>query len=174
MNLKALRRLAAGLLLVAPGALLAADPATLSRADSLRATPFADGKVVVPLASGARVDILKRQGGWYQVKSGTKTGWVRMLSVRRATVAAGSNIKGLANVASGRAGTGTVSTTTGVRGLDAQELATAEFSEEQVAKAETYRSNAATATAFAKAGKLVVRDVPPLPDPAAQKGGGGR
>ncbi|MES2918712.1 MAG: SH3 domain-containing protein [Pseudomonadota bacterium] len=169
MNLTALRRLAAGLLLVAPGALLAADPGALSRADSLRATPFADGKVVAPLASGAKVDILKRQGGWYQVKAGTRTGWVRMLSVRRATAAAGSDIKGLASVASGRAGTGTVSTTTGVRGLDAQDLATAEFNEEQVAKAETYRASAATATAFAKAGKLVVRDVPPLPDPAAQK-----
>lgn len=169
MNLKLLRRLAAGLLLVAPGILLAADPANLSRADSLRATPFADGKVVAPLAAGARVDILKRQGGWYQVKAGAKTGWVRMLSVRRATAASGGSIKGLASVASGRAGTGTVSTTTGVRGLDAQELATADFSEEQVAKAETYRATAATATAFAKAGKLVLRNVSPLPDPAAQK-----
>lgn len=174
MKPTAWRRLAATLLLALPGtvlvspAALAADPATMSRADSLRATPFADGKVVAPLAAGAKLDIVTRQGGWYQVKAGGKTGWVRMLSVRRAQPATGSDVKGLASVASGRAGTGTVSTTTGVRGLDAQELATAEFDEAQVAQAEKYRSSAAGAAAFAKAGKLVVRDVPPLPEPAKQ------
>lgn len=165
------RRLAAALLpalLAASPLAQAADPATLNRADTLRATPFADGKVVAPLAAGAKVDIVTRQGGWYQVKAGGKTGWVRMLSVRRAQAAGGSDVKGLASVASGRAGTGTVSTTTGVRGLDAQELATAEFNEAEVAQAEKYRTSAATAASFAKAGKLVVRDVQPLPAPAKQ------
>ncbi|MCC2636865.1 MAG: type 3 domain protein [Moraxellaceae bacterium] len=166
MKLLFLRRLAAGLLLVLPASLLAADPATLSRADALRDKPFADAKVVVSLATGAKVDILSRNGGWYQVKSGTKSGWVRMLSVRRSTAPAGSSVAGLASVASGRAGTGTVSTTTGVRGLDAQELATAAFNETQVAKAEGFRTSRADAVAFAKAGKLVVRDVKPLPTPA--------
>ncbi len=165
MNLLFLRRLVAGLLLVLPASLLAADPATLSRVDALRDKPFADAKVVVSLAKGAKVDILARNGGWYQVKSGTKTGWVRMLSVRRSTAPAGSNVAGLASVASGRAGTGTVSTTTGVRGLDAQELATAAFNEAQVAKAEGYRISRADADAFARTGKLVVRDVKPLPAP---------
>lgn len=171
MTTIAWRRLGAALLpllLAASPLALAADPATMSRADSLRATPFADGKVVAPLAAGAKLDIVTRQGGWYQVKAGGKTGWVRMLSVRRAQAATGSNLKGLASVASGRAGTGTVSTTTGVRGLDAQELATAEFNEAEVAQAEKYRTGAATAAAFAKAGKLVVRDVQPLPAPAKQ------
>lgn len=165
MTLLFLRRLAAGLLLVLPASLLAADPATLSRVDALRAKPFADAKVVVSLAKGAKVDILARNGGWYQVKSGTRTGWVRMLSVRRSTAPAPSSVAGLASVASGRAGTGTVSTTTGVRGLDAQELATAAFNEAQVAKAEGYRISRADADAFARTGKLVVREVKPLPAP---------
>ena len=133
---------------------LAADPGTLGRADSLRAKPFADAKEVVKLPAGAKVDIVSRNGGWYQVKSGTRAGWVRMLSVRRATAPAGSNIAGLASVASGRAGTGTVSTTTGIRGLDSAELATASFNEVQVAKAETYRTSRADADAFARTGKL--------------------
>lgn len=161
-----LRRFAAGLLLALPAAVLAADPGTLSRAEVMRAKPFADGSVVSKLASGARVEILARNGGWYQVKVAGKTGWVRMLSVRRSTAASGGSVAGLASVASGRAGTGTVSTTTGVRGLDEQALVAAAFDEAQVAKAETYRVSRADAEAFARAGKLVLRDVKPLPAPA--------
>ena len=159
-----LRRLVAGLLLALPAAALAADAGTLGRADALREKPFADAKVVQSLAAGTRVDIVARNGGWYQVKAGTRSGWVRMLSVRR-SAAAGNDIAGLASVASGRAGTGTVSTTTGVRGLDSEDLATATFNEAQVAKAEGYRVSRSDAQALAKTGKLVVRDVQPLPAP---------
>lgn len=154
------------------GALLACDPllaaglgsGTLTRAESLREKPFADAKVLAPAAAGAKVDVLVRDGGWYQVKTGTKTGWVRMLSVRR-SAAATNTAAGIAGVASGRTGTGKVVSTTGVRGLDSAELATAAFSEEQVAKAEKYRVGRKDAEAFAKAGKLTVRDVAPLPAP---------
>ncbi|HET8731092.1 MAG TPA: SH3 domain-containing protein [Moraxellaceae bacterium] len=168
MNLKTLRPLAVGLLLALPAATLAADAGTLGRADSLRAKPFADAKEVAKLPAGAKVSIVTRSGGWYQVKAGTRTGWVRMLSVRHATAPAGSNLAGLANVASGRAGTGTVSTTTGVRGLDSADLATASFNEAQVARVETYRTSRADADAFAHAGKLTVRTVEPLPAPAGK------
>jgi len=166
MSMLNLRRLAAGLLLALPATVLAADPGTLGRADALRAKPFADAKVVQSLAAGARVEILARNGGWYQVKAGSRSGWVRMLSVRRSAAPVGNNIAGLANVASGRAGTGTVSTTTGVRGLDSEELTTATFNEAQVAKAESYRVSHGEAQAFAKAGKLALRNVQPLPAPA--------
>lgn len=145
---------------------LAADPGTLTKAETLRAKPFADAAAVTALASGAKVDIVTRNGAWYQVKAGTKTGWVRMLSVRRgATTASGSSIAGIANVASGRTGTGKVTTTTGVRGLDEQELDTATFDEAQIKKAEGYRVSRKDADAFAKLGKLTLRDVQPLPAP---------
>ena len=150
---------------LATGAALAADPGTLTRADSLRDKPFADAKVVAPVAGGTKVDIVTRNGGWYQVKAGGKTGWVRMLSVRRSAAAGGSSIAGLASVASGRTGTGKVSTTTGVRGLDSGDLATAAFNETEVALAERNRVNARDAAAFAKQGKLSVRNVQPLPAP---------
>ncbi|MDF3030163.1 MAG: type 3 domain protein [Moraxellaceae bacterium] len=164
MTMRAMHRLLPVLLLVA-GAAWAADGGTLTRAESLREKPFADAKALAPLASGAKVEIVTRNGGWYQVKSGGKTGWVRMLSVRRSAGAGGSDIAGLAGVASGRTGTGTVTTTTGVRGLDAQDLSTATFDEEQVKKAEALRVTAGAANAFAKQGKLAVRDVQPLPLP---------
>lgn len=148
------------------GAAFAADPGTLTKADTLRAKPFTDAAVVSSLATGAKVDIITRSGAWYQVKSGTKTGWVRMLSVRRGAATASSNIAGLASVASGRTGTGKVTTTTGVRGLDAQELDTAKFDEAQIKSSEGWRVSVKDAEAFAKAGKLTLRDVKPLPAPA--------
>lgn len=152
--------------LLASGQLLAAGlgNGTLTRAESLREKPFADARVLAPAAAGAKVEVLVREGGWYQVKAGTKTGWVRMLSVRRST-AATTTAAGIAGVASGRTGTGKVVSTTGVRGLDSAELATATFSEEQIARAEKYRVSRKDAEAFAKAGKLTVRDVKALPAP---------
>lgn len=171
MNMKNFRQttLLAVLLALPTGAALAGEAGTLTRAEPLREKPFADAKVVTSAASGARVDILVRNGGWYQVKSAGKTGWVRMLSVRRSTAAAGSSIGGLANVASGRAGTGTVTTTTGVRGLDAETLTAATFDENQVAKSEAYRIGRKDAVAFAGEARLTPRDVQPLPAPAPKK-----
>lgn len=168
--MKPVTRLAAAIglgALLASGQLLAAGlgSGTLTRAESLREKPFADAKVLAPAAAGAKVDVLVRNGGWYQVKAGTKTGWVRMLSVRRSTGATTTTAAGIAGVASGRTGTGKVVSTTGVRGLDSAELATATFNEEQVAKAEKNRVSRKDAEAFAKAGKLTVRDVAPLPAP---------
>lgn len=145
---------------------LAADTGTLTRAETLRSKPFADATVVVQAKSGSKVDIVTRNGGWYQVKTGGKTGWVRMLSVRRTAAATGSSATGLANVASGRTGTGKVTTTTGVRGLDTEELTTATFNETQIAKAETFRVSRKDADAFAKQGKLTPREAGPLPAPA--------
>lgn len=153
---------------LAAGLAAAADPGTLTRADTLRIKPFADAKAVAPVATGAKVDILTRNGGWYQVKTGGKTGWVRMLSVRRTAAAAGSSVAGIAGVVSGRTGTGKVTTTTGVRGLDTEELKTAAFDEAQVAKAEQYRVSRKDAETFAKQAMLTTRDAAPLPVPAKQ------
>jgi uncharacterized protein YgiM (DUF1202 family) len=148
------------------GAALAVETGTLSRTDTLRSKPFADAAVVLQVKSGAKVDIVSRNGGWYQVKIGAKTGWVRMLSVRRSVAASGSAVAGLASVASGRTGTGKVTTTTGVRGLDEAELKAAAFDEAQLKKAESYRVSRKNADAFAKEAKLVLRDAKPLPAPA--------
>ncbi len=164
--MKMIRWWLAGALAVSVNTALAADTGTLTRADAARSKPFADAPVVLQLKSGVRVDIVSRNGGWYQVKSAGKTGWVRMLSVRRAAATAGSAVTGIAGVASGRTGTGKVTTTTGVRGLDEAELKAAAFDEAQIAKAEGYRVNRQEADAFATAGKLVRVDVQPLPAPA--------
>ena len=69
----------------------AAETAQVSKGDSLREKPFADAKVLTNLTAGQKVDILKREGAWYQVKADGKTGWVRMLSLRRTGQAAAAH-----------------------------------------------------------------------------------
>jgi uncharacterized protein YraI len=150
----------------------AAEIAQVSKNDSLREKPFADAKVVTKLTTGQKVDILKREGAWYQVKMAGKTGWVRMLSVRRTGQAAAVSAGSLSKVASGRAGTGKIVATTGVRGLSEEALRQAAFSEEAVAAAEKYRVSAAEADRFAREGGLSRRQVPDISPPAAPAKGG--
>jgi hypothetical protein len=145
----------------------AAETAHMGKSDSLREKPFADAKVLTPLTTGQKVDILKREGAWYQVKAAGKTGWVRMLSVRRTGQAAAVSAGSLSKVATGRAGTGKIVATTGVRGLSEEALRQAAFSEEAVSAAEKYRVSAAEADRFAREGGLSRRQVPAFVIPSA-------
>ena len=120
--------------------------------DSLRAEPFADAKTVGSLAKNDSVEILTKKGAWLQVKSKKSTGWVRLLSVKRGgTSNSGSSV---ADIASGRTGTGKVVSTTGIRGLSAEELKAAKFNEEEIKKMESYQASQGEAQSFASAGGL--------------------
>ena len=140
----------------------AAEPAQISRNDSLRDKPFVDGKVVTPLKSGQSVDIQRREGAWYLLKVDKLSGWAPMLSVRRTATAATASAGSLAQTASGRATTGKVVATTGVRGLGEENLKEAAFSETAIAAAEKYRVSGKEAAQFARAGGLKPRQVPTL------------
>lgn len=138
--------------LASPILALAADAGTALKMDKLRAEPFADAKTVGSLNKNDSVDILSKKGAWLKVKSKKSTGWVRLLSVKRGSVSKSNHASGIANVASGRAGTGKVVSTTGIRGLSAEELKAAKFNEEEMKKLESYALSAADAQNFAKAG----------------------
>lgn len=143
-----------------------AEPAKVGKADKMRAKPFIDATVVLPLAAGQAVDIQKRQGSWYFVAVSGKTGWAPMLSIRRTQQAAAASSGSLTQTATGRSATGGVVSTTGVRGLDEENLKAAAYSEDAVAAAEKYRIPRDTAIAFSAAETLVVQTVPPLCAPA--------
>lgn len=101
----------------------AAQLGTVTRAADLRSTPFSDGKTIKTLAQGSSVEVLKRVGGWYQVKAGTSEGWVRMWLLRfSSTAGAGTARDTVAVLQSGRAGSTYTTATTGVRGLSEEEL----------------------------------------------------
>jgi hypothetical protein len=133
------------------------------KADKLVAEPFADAKQVGALGKGDAVTILKKTGGWFQVKAKGGQGWVRMLSVRRGQAGKGSAAKDVAALSTGRAGTGQIVSTTGVRGLSEEELKAAKYDEKELKKAEAYAVSKADAAKFAKQGKLVARAFDYLP-----------
>ena len=137
--------------------------------DVLRAEPFADAKTVGSVAKGTQVGIVKKAGGWYQVQAGKTQGWVRMLSIRRGEatkVDVGKEVSGLAALSSGRAGTGQVVSTTGVRGLNEEELKGTKFNEAQLMKAQSFAASQGDAQDFAAKGRLKVRKFDYLPEPA--------
>lgn len=137
------------------------------KADELKAEPFRDAKTVGKLVAGDKIDILRKDGGWLMVKSAKGNGWVRMLSIRRGEArksSAGAEVAGLAGLASGRAGTGRVVATTGIRGLNEEELKAAKFNETEVKLAESYLTSRTDAQKFAAKGKLATHQMDYLPD----------
>jgi uncharacterized protein YgiM (DUF1202 family) len=148
----------------------AQETGTALKPDEIKSEPFKDAKTVGQIAKGQRVDILARQSGWLEIKANGKRGWVRLLSVRRGQAAgadASKEIGGVAGLATGRAGTGQVVSSTGVRGLSEGDLKNAKFDEAQVKRAEAMAVPAAQAKTFAAQGKLAAQQVAFLPDPNA-------
>jgi hypothetical protein len=143
----------------------AGEAGTALKTDELKAAPFRDAKTVGRLSSGDKLDILKQQGGWYQVKSGKGSGWVRMLSVRRGEARKGSAVAGLAGLASGRAGTGKVVATTGVRGLNEEDLKSAKFDEAAIKQMEANTVGKEEARKFAAQAQLKAIKLDYLPKP---------
>ncbi len=129
-----------------------AEPATVIRATELKKDPATDAPTVAPLGENAKVDALERKGGWTRVKAdGGAEGWVKMLVLRYG--GAGESKQGdsgvgqLLNVA--RTGTSGAQTTTGVRGLDAEQLANARPNAAELKKMEGYAATKDAAAGFA-------------------------
>jgi uncharacterized protein YgiM (DUF1202 family) len=144
----------------------AVENGTTIKSDALKTAPFADAEVIATLSPGSKVEILKKEGGWYQIKSHQGSGWIRLLSIRRSagkTPSAGSELSGLAALASGRSGTGRVVATTGIRGLNEEELKAAEYDEKQVKLTESFATSRAEAQKFAAGGRLTPRQMAYLP-----------
>ena len=138
--------------LISPILLLAGGSGVAIKLDSLRAEPFADAKTIGSINKNDSVEILTKKGAWLQVKSKKSTGWVRLLSIKRG--GASSSGSAISDVASGRTGTGKVVSTTGIRGLSAEELKAAKFNEEEMKKMESYQTSSSEAKTYASAGGL--------------------
>lgn len=130
----------------------ATETGTALKADTLRLQPFADAKSAGALIKNEPLQILTKKGAWLQVKTKKSTGWVRLLSVKRTST--GNTLKGTVDVATGRAGTGKVVSTTGIRGLSADELKSAQFNEAEIKQLEGLAASQAEAQKFAASGGL--------------------
>lgn len=160
--------LAAWFVAVAPA--LAASSGTALKADDIKAEPFRDAKTVGVLETGDTVEILEQQGGWFRVNSAKGKGWVRMLSVRRGESRKRTGeAEGVFGLATGRAGTGHVVATTGIRGLSEEDLKAAKYNETEIKNVESFTTTRDEARKFAADGKLTPRTVPYLPVPEAAR-----
>ena len=138
--------------LASPILALGLETGTAIKLDNLRAEPFADAKTIGSINKNDSVEILGKKGAWLQVKSKKNTGWVRLLSIKRGV--ATSSGSSISDIASGRTGTGKVVSTTGIRGLSAEELKAAKFNEDEMKKMESYAVSANDGQKFAGAGGL--------------------
>src|SRR5687767_10401501 len=153
-----MRFLALAVLLVPLAAL--AEPATVIRATDLKQAPATDATTVAALAENTAVEALERKGGWTRVKAQAGEGWVRMLALRFGGAAPKPGASGasqLFNVA--RTGTSGTQVTTGVRGLDADQLANAQPNQAEMKKLRSFAATKDAATGFAAQGKLEAKSV---------------
>jgi flagellar basal body rod protein FlgF len=149
------RSLSILLLALALPAAAAMQGGTTTRPAELRATPVVDGKLVKTLPANAKLDVLKRVGGWYQVRTAEGAeGWVRMWLVRFSAATGAVGRDSVAVLGSGRSGSTYTTATTGVRGLSEEELQNARPNPAAVAALDRYAVAQDDARRFAKQAAL--------------------
>ena len=180
----ALRQLAGALLLAGMGVAWAdGDPGILRRATELRAAPASQAPSVAALPAQAPLTRLGgREGPWIEVRTSTGlTGWVHLFDVGSPGAGGGtptaagqtatSGLRGLTSLFSrgsgASGGTSVATTTVGIRGLSAEDIANAQPNPAVVAQMQGLRQTETQARAFASSASLTSQDVPPLPKPGS-------
>lgn len=178
-------------LVLAACAAQAQEAAQMRRAADLRESPGGSSRSIAQLPAQTPVTRLgERQGAWIQVRNaGGATGWVHMFDVGPAGGAAapadsGGNaatgalrgISNLFNKGNSQRPTTVATSTIGIRGLGAEDLAQAQPNMGAVAQMEGLRQSEAQAREFAGQSQWASTNAPQLPAPAradAPQGGQG-
>jgi hypothetical protein len=143
-----------------------ASPGVMSKDEDLKASASAAADVVGRVAKGATVEILARRGGWTQVSSAGKTGWVRILAVKSGASGGGSgDLLGLVEAGTTRRDPGKVVAVAGLRGLNEEQLRLARFNPDELMQLDRYASDRADAERFARQVGLRPASIAHLPDP---------
>jgi hypothetical protein len=168
------------LLVTSISGLAMADGETLlvKRAAELRQAPGESASSLAPLpVQTALTRLSARQGPWIQVKTAAGlTGWVHMFDVGTSSTpsslpsTASGALRGLTNFFNGgnaQAKNNTTATSTvGIRGLGAEDIANAQPNLAALTQAESMRQDATQAKHFAADAAWSPRAVEPLPAPA--------
>lgn len=164
------------LLALVAGQAWAAESGVMLRQETLRTSASGTAASAGSVAKGASVEILARRGGWTQVRSAGKAGWVRLLSVRKGAASradAGAELAGAAAIGTTRYDPNRVTATAGLRGLNEEELRAARYDPAQLQLLDGYEVQAVEARQFATAGGLQARSVKYLPAPSSGSDAGG-
>jgi len=172
-----LRSAALALLLVASAS--AQEAAVTRRATELRDAPSESGRSLAALPAQAPVTrTSERQGPWVQVRTGSgATGWLHLFDLGPASATTASTGGGNGLMGSALRGVGSLfgggspkptstSTTAGIRGLEAQDLAQAQPDLAAVKQMEALRAGDADVRSYAQRSAWRPVPVDPLPAPA--------
>lgn len=161
----------------------AQESAVIKRATQLRDAPSDTGASVAPLEANSVVTRSnERKGAWARVNTQQgATGWVHMFDLGPQTGSASasnnsatSGLRGVGGLFGGNSGATTTATSTvGIRGLGAEDIAKAQPNPAAVGQAESLRVSADQARQFAQSASLQARDVPAMAQPALPSGGAG-
>jgi hypothetical protein len=162
------------------------EAAMLKRSTDLRDAPGDSGRSLAALPAQEPLTRLgERQGGWIRVRTAAGVaGWVHMFDVGPAGFGGGavsspeaggnplsSGLRGLSNMLGGGSPPPRVATSTiGIRGLEAEDLARATPNLNAVGQMERLRQGEGEARQFAADAALVAATVPALPAPARNSG----
>ncbi|MES2191906.1 MAG: SH3 domain-containing protein [Pseudomonadota bacterium] len=164
-------------ILACAGAVFAQSEAvTIKRASQLRDAPGEASKSLATLAVQTSVTRLaERQGPWIRVRLADGTqGWVHVFDITATSSAQGSNagtgalrsITDFFNRGSAQGNAGPATSTVGIRGLGAEDIANSQPDLSAVTLLDAARLDASQARQFAGIASLSSRSIAPLPVPA--------
>ncbi|MCB1988007.1 MAG: SH3 domain-containing protein [Burkholderiaceae bacterium] len=156
------------------------DAAVLKRATELREGPAQTSASLGALAADSSVARTgERKGSWVKVRTPQgAAGWVHMFDLGAqagaapASGGATSGLRSLGGLFGGSGSTTTATSTVGIRGLGAEDIANAQPNPTAVRDAEKLRVSAEQAQRFASASALRTQRVEPLPEPPRPASGG--
>lgn len=165
-------------ILVCTGTAFAQSEAVvIKRVSTLRDAPGEASKSLMPLAIQTSVTRLaERQGPWIKVRTADGTqGWLHMFDITassstqvgNAGTGALRSITGFFNRGSAQGNAGPATSTVGIRGLGAEDIANSQPNLTAVTLLDTARLDASQARQFANTASLSSRSVAPLPIPAS-------
>ena len=171
---------ALALALLAVSAQAQQDAAVLKRATELREGPAQTSASLGALAADSSVARTgERKGSWVKVRTPQgAAGWVHMFDLGAqagaapASGGATSGLRSLGGLFGGSGSTTTATSTVGIRGLGAEDIANAQPNPTAVRDAEKMRVSAEQAQRFASASALRTQRVEPLPEPPRPASGG--
>ncbi|MGE5332802.1 MAG: SH3 domain-containing protein [Nitrospirota bacterium] len=171
---------ALALALLAVSAQAQQDAAVLKRATELREGPAQTSASLGALAADSSVARTgERKGSWVKVRTPQgAAGWVHMFDLGAqagaapASGGATSGLRSLGGLFGGSGSTTTATSTVGIRGLGAEDIANAQPNPTAVRDAEKLRVSAEQAQRFASASALRTQRVEPLPEPPRPASGG--
>jgi hypothetical protein len=168
----------ATLVLLLAGSAWAQEAAVTRRATELRETPGDGGRSIAALPAQAAVTRTEqRQGPWVQVRTANgASGWVHLFDLGPAGTSAaadsgnslvGGALRGVGSLFGGGSKPATTSTTAGIRGLGAEDLAQSQPDPAAVKRMEALRQGDGDVRSFAERAAWRPAAVDPLPAPAA-------